>query len=213
MNILSINDPKIEVYVVKEFLNYLFLYYFLSDVYIGVYKIVFILGVVCLELFKDINTVQEKIISIKKDSLANILLKNSHLTEIQLETLLIDILTDDLANKKVGYDTKAKIRTNNKISRGSFNRTLNQAKRNMIYSIYTILLLGYIGILDTPTLSSFIEASNKLKDYMESYSAAWKELKINPFDKISFDYVSIMKKSLEDSLIGLSGLKSYNKKL
>jgi hypothetical protein len=172
-----------------------------------------VLGVGCLEFFNDVKVVQEKIISIKDDSLAKILIKNSHLTEIQLETLLIDVLAEDLTNKKLGCEAKAKIRSNNKISRGSFSRTLNQAKKNMIYSIYTILLLGYIGVLDTPTLSPFIEASNKLREYMETYSEVWKELKMNPFDKIRIDYVSLMKKGLEDSLFELSSLKSVKKKV
>ena len=58
---------------------------------------------------------------------------------------------------------------NRKITRGSFNRTLQQARYNMVKSVLTVLLLGYIGLLETPALSPFIEASNKLKEYINDF--------------------------------------------
>jgi hypothetical protein len=104
------------------------------------------------------------------DPLAKTLAKNSHLTGIQLETLLIDVLSANLASKPLLYSEKAKFRlTKAEISRGSFNRTLRQAKQNIIKSIYTILLLGYFGILDTPELAPYLEISNKLKSYTDAY--------------------------------------------
>jgi hypothetical protein len=102
----------------------------------------------------------------QEDPIAKILSKNSHFTKIQLETLLIDALVSNIASKHVIYDEKAKLRqTKAKISRGSFNRTLRQAKKNAIQSIYTILLLGYLGILESTDLHPYLEVSNKLKTY------------------------------------------------
>jgi len=101
-----------------------------------------------------------------EDPITKILSKNSHITKTQLETLLIDALVGNMASKHVKYDEKARLRqTKVAISRGSFNRTLRQAKNNAIQSIYTILLLGYLGILESTDLYPYLEVSNKLKTY------------------------------------------------
>src|SRR3989304_7227935 len=103
------------------------------------------------------------------DPIVKILSKNSQLTKTQLETLLIDILAESLSGKQLKYDEKANLRlTKAKISRGAFNRTLKQSKENVIKSIYTILLLGYLGIFKETTLDPYIEIANKLHDYMEA---------------------------------------------
>jgi hypothetical protein len=104
------------------------------------------------------------------DPIAKILLKNCQITKIQLETLLIDILAENMSGKQLKYDEKAKLRlTKAKISRGSFNRTLSQSKENVIKSIYTILLLGYLGVFESSTLDPYLEIANKLKDYVEAH--------------------------------------------
>jgi hypothetical protein len=54
-----------------------------------------------------------------------------------------------------------------RISRGSYNRTLIQAQNNVIRSIYTILLLGYVGLFDTTALQPFVELSDNLQGYLE----------------------------------------------
>ncbi|MEM2881670.1 MAG: hypothetical protein QXU06_04180 [Candidatus Bathyarchaeia archaeon] len=54
-----------------------------------------------------------------------------------------------------------------RVSRGAFYRTLRQARDNVLSSIYTIFLLGYIGLFDSPRLEPFIEVSNALKDLSE----------------------------------------------
>jgi hypothetical protein len=104
------------------------------------------------------------------DPVVKILSKNSQLTKIQLETLIIDVLTENTAGKALNYDEKARLRlTKAKLSRGSFNRTLKQSKENVIKSIYTVLLLGYLGIFETTTLDPYIEIANKLKEYMDAH--------------------------------------------
>jgi hypothetical protein len=116
------------------------------------------------------NNVQNWVKRSLDDPIAKILSKNSSLTKTQLETLLIDILAENLASKELKYEEKAKLRqTKEAISRGSFNRTLKQAKRNTIQSIYTILLLGYFGILEDTTLTPYLEVATKLKEYKEAY--------------------------------------------
>lgn len=118
-----------------------------------------------------VEKVQNWINRIINDPLAKILLENSQLTQIQLETLLIDILAEQLIDKKVSYIEKSMMRkTDKKISHGAFNRTLKQAKNNMTRSILTVLLLGYIGVLETSSLSPFLEASNKLEDYIREFN-------------------------------------------
>lgn len=104
------------------------------------------------------------------DPIAKILLKTSNLTKIQLETLLIDILAENYAEKPLNYDEKGKLRlTKVAVSRGSFNRTLAQAKKNVTESIYTILLLGYLGVIQSASLSPFQEVAEKLQRYTDAY--------------------------------------------
>jgi len=107
------------------------------------------------------------------DPIAKILLGTSNLTKIQLETLLIDILAENYLDKSLNYDEKGRLRlTKVAVSRGSFNRTLRQAKNNVTESIYTILLLSYLGIIQSASLAPYLEAAGKL----QAYTNACKEL-------------------------------------
>jgi hypothetical protein len=101
------------------------------------------------------------------DPMVKILAKNSNITKIQLETLLIDVLAENIADKSLKYDEKARIRLL-AVTRGAFNRSLRQARRNVIQSIYTILLLGYLGILEEISLEPYIEIANRLQSYIET---------------------------------------------
>lgn len=116
------------------------------------------------------KSVQSWLIRSLSDPIVKILAKNSHLTKTQLETLLIDVLSENIAGKSLKYDKKARLRlTKARISRGSFNRTLKQAKENVIKAIYTVLLLGYLGIFESTTLDPYLEIANKLHEYVEAY--------------------------------------------
>ena len=109
------------------------------------------------------------------DPFVKILIKNSNFTKTQLETLLIDILAEKIARKTLKYDQKAKLRLlKDGVSRGAFNRTLGQARKNIIRSIYTIFLLGYLGVFDSTSLDSYIEIANKLQSYISAYRDVWK---------------------------------------
>ncbi len=123
-----------------------------------------------LNKYERKHSVQNWIKSTFNDDLTIILLNNSHLTKIQAETLLIDSLAENMLDRKIGYEEKAKMRVSTKgVSRGAFNRTLHQANENIIASIYTIFFLGYLGILETPSLDEFIETSNKLAIYVKEH--------------------------------------------
>jgi len=135
------------------------------------------------------------------DSVVKILAKNSHLTKTQLETLLIDVLAENLSNKHLKYDEKAQLRlTKAKISRGSFNRTLKQSKENVIKSIYTVLLLGYLGVFESTTLDPYLEIANKLHDYIDAHKASDEVEDMEERLKI----VEIIRKELEISLKALA---------
>jgi hypothetical protein len=116
------------------------------------------------------ETVQMWLNGALNDPIVKILSKNSQLTKTQLETLLIDVLAENMADKPLKYDEKASFRlTKAKLSRGAFNRTLKQSKENVIKSVYTVLLLGYLGVFETTTLDPYLEIANKLKEYMEAH--------------------------------------------
>ena len=116
------------------------------------------------------ESVQSWLTASTNDPVVRIIAKNSHLTKTQLETLLIDILSENIARKPLKYEEKARLRlTKAEISRGAFNRTLRQAKENVVKSIYTVLLLGYLGIFETTTLDPYLEIANKLHEYLEAY--------------------------------------------
>jgi hypothetical protein len=136
------------------------------------------------------------------DPVVKILSKNSQLTKTQLETLLIDVLAENISDKQLKYDEKAALRlTKSKISRGSFNRTLKQSKENVIKSIYTVLLLGYLGVFESSTLDPYLEIANKLHDYMEAYrDMPGKEEELKDHLKV----IEIIRKELETSLKRLS---------
>ena len=99
-----------------------------------------------------------------RDRILSALLQRSNLTKIQFETLLVDQLGHDMANKRLTRGDMAQLRRDQKgISRGSFNRTLRQARENVVEAIHTVLLLGYCGLTESPSIAPFLEASERLK--------------------------------------------------
>ena len=103
--------------------------------------------------------VQNWILAVKNDPISKILSENSNLTKTQLETLVIDVLVENVFDTNINYENKAGLRVLS-VTRGAFNRTLRQARKNVIKSIYTILLLGYLGMFDDCRLYPYLEISN-----------------------------------------------------
>ena len=99
-----------------------------------------------------------------KDPVVARLLERSCLSEAQFETLLMDQLGHDIANKALTREEMAQVlRKKGGISRGAMNRTLRQARTNISESIHTLLLLGYTGLFDNPSLAPFVDASEQLR--------------------------------------------------
>ena len=148
------------------------------------------------------KSVQSWLIRSLNDPIVKILAKNSHLTKTQLETLLIEVLSENIAGKPLKYDEKAILRlTKAKISRGAFNRTLKQAKENVVKAIYTVLLLGYLGIFESTKLDPYLEIANKLHEYVEAYKdIPNKSGELNEQLKV----IKIIREELETSLKQLS---------
>jgi len=148
------------------------------------------------------NSIQLWLKKSLEDPIVKILAKNSHLTKTQLETLLIDILAENIAGKPLKYEEKARLRlTKAKISRGAFNRTLKQAQENVIKSVYTILLLGYLGIFESATLDQYIEIANKLQQYIEAHKDLANKAEQSE-EQIKF--LRMLKEELENGLKKLS---------
>jgi prenyltransferase beta subunit len=117
---------------------------------------------------KIMNDFQAWIKRSLEDPLTITLLEKSNLTKIQLETFLIDALSKRYNSMLSNSEIKTMLRLKGKVSRGAFNRTKVQALRNITKAIYTILLLGYIGLFDSVKLEPFIELSQKLDSYIKT---------------------------------------------
>jgi hypothetical protein len=136
------------------------------------------------------------------DPIVQILSKNSQLTKTQLETLLIDVLAENISGKQLNYDEKARLRlTKAKLSRGAFNRTLKQSKENVTKSIYTVLLLGYLGVFESTTLDPYLEIANKLKEYIQAHKDL---LKGNEEQENHLKVIEMIRYEIEASLKQLS---------
>ena len=123
-----------------------------------------------------------------QDPLTDLLLNNSVLTHTQFETLVIDMLTDIISDKKVSFKQKSLLR-NKKTSRGSFSRSLSQARTNVVSSVFTIVLLSYIGVFDERPFDEYYVLAEKLKEYATMT------------DSNEFNYDKEMLRRIEEELI------------
>ena len=81
-----------------------------------------------------------------------------------------------MANKQLTRSEMAQlVRKQKGISRGALNRSLRQARENVSEAIHTILLLGYGGLIDSPALAPFVEASELLKSQMNHFGEVSKD--------------------------------------
>jgi hypothetical protein len=148
------------------------------------------------------ESVQNWLIRSINDPIVKILSKNSNLTKTQLESLLIDFLATNIAGKTLSNEEKARLRLSKaEISRGAFNRTLKQARKNIIQSMYTILLLGYLGIFNNIRLDPYLEAANKLQGYVSAYKDV---LSNNQLAEEQLRIINMLRKELESSFEQLS---------
>ena len=118
----------------------------------------------------------------------------TNLTRIQLETLIVDLITDEI-NEKLGYFERAKVRN---VTKRSFYRTLEQARLNLIRSIFTIMIAGVLNIIDSPRLSDFNSLSQNFLDLitvekLEDLDSEEKEKWIKIYTKMIFENVQKLK--------------------
>ena len=138
-------------------------------------------------------------------------MKNSNLTMAQTETFLIDVLSEKIADKRIIYEDKAKLRLLRLgVSRGAFNRTLRQARKNVIKSIYTVILLGYLGIFESPKVEPYVELANRLHTYAEAYKELWTRTEAT---SEHLRAITIVQNELQNSLKELVEPKSMSKRL
>ena len=133
------------------------------------------------------------------DPIAKIILKHSNLTSTQYESLIIDFLTINLSDKKLTFQNKAVLRSK-KVSRGSYSRSLGQARGNVISSIYTVLLLTYVGIFDANPFDDYKDLAEKLSEYT-SYI---RDLEGNELTS----YINLIEKELLEGFTRLSANRS-----
>ena len=108
-----------------------------------------------------------------EDRILSKLLERSNLTKVQFETILLDQIGSDMADKTLTREEMTELRRKGlKISRGAFNRTLGQARENVAESVHTVLLLGWSGLLESPSLAPFVEASERLRIQTEAVKDA-----------------------------------------
>ena len=96
---------------------------------------------------------------LEDDTLLQSIFEESNLTKTQLDSLLLAF-----QYKIEGYSLGeiVKMRDSGPVSKGSYLRTLGQAQSNFRGSLYTLLLVVYLGILDTSTVADFVALSDRL---------------------------------------------------
>jgi len=164
------------------------------------------------ELLRERKTVKENVqkwlIRSINDPIVKILGKNSNLTKTQLETLLIDFLAANILGKPLKNEEKAQLRLSKaKLSRGAFNATLKQARKNVIESMYTIILLGYLGLFNNTRLDPYLEAASKLHHYVSAYRDVLSNEKVAEEQQ---RIVNMLREELERSLEELSGTSALS---
>jgi len=97
---------------------------------------------------------------IRDDPIVAFLLQKSSLTPAQLDTLMASQISGNL-------DMKILSRENNDVSKGAFVRTLKQGQANIKSSVYSLLLLVYLGLVPQERFDQFLKTQrilSKVKD-------------------------------------------------
>lgn len=79
------------------------------------------------------------------DRLFLFLSRSAGLSDVQLDTLLSYLVVKREGGR---LSEMIKRRDGPRVSKGAFSRTLSQARTNIRSSLYSILLLGYLGLLN-----------------------------------------------------------------
>ena len=141
--------------------------------------------------------------TLKDDRLAKILLRNSHLTQVQFATLIIDALWPPTQSSHENERSRSSRR---KVSKGAFNRSLAQARRNVIKSIYTVFLLAYFGLFDSPKLEPFLRLGDEMKTFLD----AKQETSVKG-EAATRDAIKTLEDALESSISDLAKMNSFKR--
>ena len=152
----------------------------------------------------DIENAQKGIRSFLQEPLCRILLRKSFFTEIQLETLLIDHMIGQSVDQRITQEEKAKARriASGK-SRGAYNRVLQQSRTKLDKTMYSVLLMGYLGILADVRVATLSEASEKLQDYMNTVRSRQRGSKPPSGNKVSVENEAIIENIIRNELYEL----------
>ena len=118
--------------------------------------------------------------------------------------MLLDQIGSEMANKSLTREEMARLRRNRgKVSRGAFYRTLQQARSNVAESLHTVLLLGWSGLLESPSLAPFVEASERLRSRTDELREA--------AQNSPSTYQKLVDSLLEDVEIAFDALRGKNR--
>ena len=102
---------------------------------------------------------------LKSDPILDYLYQHSHLTQTQLDTFLIRKQQVDIK-----LQNQIKLKDGNIPTKGAFLRSLQQAKNNINKSIYTILLINYLEIIDYNDIQNIEKISQILLEFKQKKS-------------------------------------------
>jgi len=139
------------------------------------------------------------------DPFARVLLESSHLTKVQFETLVIDVMWS--TNQTSDENGRLGLRSSRRqVSKGAFNRSLSQARQNVIKSVYTVFLLAYFGLFDSPKLEPFL----RLGDEMKSFLDARRESR-HRGDSEAYDATKVLEDALHATARELARMTSFKR--
>jgi hypothetical protein len=162
---------------------------------------------------KTIDRIASQSRQILREPILKMLLKQSILTKTQLETLLIDLIIEDRYGNHIPYRYKAKIRSQKKgkrkgVTRGAFNRTLKQARKNITKCMFTMLLLAYLDFFDYNIFRPFEEAASNVAKYRKIRETLAKKEELTPEEIESYKVMERTILTTLDQLIPPLSLKS-----
>jgi hypothetical protein len=91
------------------------------------------------------------------DPLLEFLLNRASVTQIQFETMV-------LSKEEGRLGKKASLRKGGPVSKGSFWRTLRQARSNVESSVYTVLLMSYAGLIPSGKLNQLARVASLVQE-------------------------------------------------
>jgi hypothetical protein len=113
------------------------------------------------------------------------------------------MLTDIISENKLSFDEKILFRSE-KVSRGSFSRSLSQARKNLISSMFTIVLFSYLGVFDERPFDEYYILAERLREYttmIESEGSEVSKTDLKRFEKELIDGIAKLAKPTSIKLV------------